>query len=101
VSTSDPGEDRRVRVDIVPEFEGRNRLTVGFRLILAIPQLIVLVFLGIAAFFVYIAAFFAVLFTGRWPRGMRDFELGVMRWWLRVDAYISLLTDQYPPFALK
>ena len=96
----DPGDDSRVRVNAVPLLEGRNRLTTAFRLILAIPQIIVLVFLGIAVFFVGIVAFFAVLFTGRWPAGLRDFVLGVGRWWLRVNAYILLLTDDYPPFSL-
>jgi hypothetical protein len=45
-------------------------------------------------------AFFAVLFTGRWPDGLRSFLLGVMRWALRVEAYLLLLTDEYPPFSL-
>jgi Domain of unknown function (DUF4389) len=98
---ADPGDDPRVGVDLVPELEGRNRLTVAFRLILAIPQLIVLALLGIALFVVGVIAFFAVLFTGRWPGGLRDFALGVGRWWLRVNAYLVLLTDEYPPFRLS
>ncbi len=98
---ADPGEDPRVRVDAIPELEGRNRLTVGFRFILAIPQLIVLAALLIAVFFVGLVAFFAVLFTGRWPEGLRNFVLGVGRWWLRVNAYTLLLTDEYPPFDMS
>jgi hypothetical protein len=43
---------------------------------------------------------FAVLFTGQWPKGLRDFVLGFMRWTLRVQAYLALLTDVYPPFSL-
>ena len=66
----DPGDDPRVAVELVPELEGRNRLTTGFRLILAIPQLIVLSLLCIALFVVGVIAFFAVLFTGRWPLGL-------------------------------
>ena len=66
-----------------------------------IPQIIVLAALGIALFFVGVIAFFAVLFTGRWPAGMREFVLGVGRWWLRVEAYLVLLTDEYPPFTLS
>ena len=100
-ATADPGEVPRVRVDARPELENRNRLTVGFRLILAIPQLIVLGLLFIAAFVVYVIAFFAVLFTGRWPEGLRDFNVNVIRYQLRVEAYLFLLTDAYPPFALS
>jgi hypothetical protein len=100
-TTADPGDDREVRVDVVAQLENRNRLTTAFRLILAIPHIIVLVLLGIALFVVGVIAFFAVLFTGRWPVGLRDFVLGVARWWLRVDAYLLLLTDEYPPFSLS
>jgi Domain of unknown function (DUF4389) len=98
---ADPGDDPPVAVDLIPELEGRNRLTVAFRLILAIPHLIVLALLGIALFVVGVIAFFAVLFTGRWPGGLRNFALGVGRWWLRVNAYLVLLTDEYPPFTLS
>ena len=100
MTPQDPGDDPRVQVEVIPQLEQRNRLTVGFRFILVIPQLIVLALLGIAAWFVLVIAFFAVLFTGRWPEGLRRFTLGVMRWWLRVEAYLLLLTDVYPPFAL-
>jgi hypothetical protein len=96
---ADPGSDPRVRVDVLPERAGRNRLTVGFRIILAIPQLVVIAVLWFAAGVVTLIAFFAVLFTGRWPAGMRDFVTNVFGWWLRVEAYLLLLTDQYPPFA--
>jgi uncharacterized membrane protein len=68
---------------------------------LAIPHYIVLVFLNIAAVVVVIIAWFAILFTGRYPRGMFDFVTGVVRWSLRVTAYAFLLvTDRYPPFTL-
>ena len=98
---ADPGEDPRVGVELVPQLEGRNRLTVAFRLILAIPQLIVLTLLCLALCVVGLIALFAVLFTGHWPHGLREFAVGVGRWWLRVQAYILLLTDDYPPFALS
>jgi hypothetical protein len=98
---ADPGDDPRVGVELVPELEGRNRLTVAFRLILVIPHLIVLALLGIALFIVGVIAWFAVLFTGRWPGALRDFALGVGRWWLRVEVYLVLLTDEYPPFTLS
>ena len=100
VIPADPGDDPRVGVELVPALEGRNRLTVAFRLILAIPHAIVLALLGIAVFVVGVIAFFAVLFTGRWPDSLRGFVLGVGRWWLRFQAYLLLLTDEYPPFTL-
>ncbi len=68
---------------------------------LAIPHFIILFFLGIGAFFVVIVAWFAILFTGKYPRGMFDYVVGVGRWAVRVYAYAFLLiTDRYPPFAL-
>ncbi len=68
---------------------------------LAIPHYIVLLFLGIGAFFAVIVAWFAILFTGRYPRGLFDYVVGVGRWGLRVNAYAFLLvTDRYPPFSL-
>jgi hypothetical protein len=99
-SATDPGDDPRVRVDVVPQLENRNRLTAFFRIILVIPQFIVLALLSIGGAVALFIAFFSVLFTGKWPTGLRDFVLGVMRWSLRVNAYFLLLTDQYPPFAL-
>lgn len=99
-TAADPGDDSRVRVDLVPELENRNRVTTAFRIILAIPHLVVLAVLGVALVVVAIIAFFAVLFTGRWPEGLRDFALGVGRWSVRFNAYLLLLTDEYPPFSL-
>jgi hypothetical protein len=96
----DPGTYPAVRTGFAPELENRNRLTVAFRLILVIPQLIVLSILGLVAFLAWVIAFFAVLFTGRWPEGLRTFVVGVMRWSTRVTAYLYLLTDEYPPFSL-
>ena len=69
--------------------------------LLAIPHYIVLFFLGIAAFVVWVIAFFAILFTKRFPRGLFDFIVGVTRWEYRVNAYTGLLRDEYPPFSLK
>ena len=78
-----------------------NRWLPLVKWLLAIPHYIVLVFLDIAAFFVVIAAWFAILFTGRYPRGMFSFVEGVFRWQNRVVAYaFTLVTDQYPPFRL-
>jgi Domain of unknown function (DUF4389) len=89
-----------VTVEVVPDLGERNRVTTGFRLILAIPHLLVLAALFLALLVVAVIGLFAVLFTGAWPRGLRGFAIGVGRWWLRVQAYLLLLTDQYPPFSL-
>ena len=68
---------------------------------LAIPHYVVLFFLGIAAFLAVPVAWFAILFTGRYPRGLFDFVEGVIRWSNRVTGYaLILVTDQYPPFRL-
>jgi len=69
---------------------------------LAIPHYIVLAFLAIGAWFAAVVAWFAILFTGQYPRGLFDFVVGVGRWGLRVNAYAGLLvTDRYPPFSLR
>ena len=69
--------------------------------LLVIPHYFVLFFLSIASFFALIIAWFAILVTGRYPRGLFNFNVGVSRWWLRVRAYAFLLvTDRYPPFSL-
>ena len=69
--------------------------------LLAIPHYIILYFLGIAAFFVWIMSWFAILFTGKYPKGLFDFMVGVMRWSWRVGfyGYNALGTDKYPPFS--
>jgi hypothetical protein len=69
---------------------------------LAIPHYFVLFFLSIGAFFAVIAAWFAILFTGRYPRGLFDYVEGVFRWHNRVVGYaFTLVTDRYPPFSLR
>jgi membrane protein YdbS with pleckstrin-like domain len=68
---------------------------------LAIPHFVVLAVLAVIAFFAIVAAWFAILFSGRYPRGLFDFVVGVGRWALRVEAYALLLvTDRYPPFSM-
>ena len=79
-----------------------NRFLPLVKWLLVIPHLIVLAFLWIAVFFVVIVAWFAILFTGRYPRGIFDFVEGVVRWGQRVVAYaFTLVTDRYPPFRLR
>jgi hypothetical protein len=79
-----------------------NRWLPLVKWLLAIPHYIVLLFLDIAAVVVVIVAWFAILFTGRYPRGMFEFVEGVIRWHNRVIAYaLTLVTDRYPPFRLS
>ncbi|MGH9095753.1 MAG: DUF4389 domain-containing protein, partial [Acidimicrobiales bacterium] len=75
-------------------------MTVFFRALLAVPQLFVVYFVGLAAGVVAYVAWFAVLITGRWPVGMRRFFVGYQRWNMRLTAYLYLLVDDYPPFSL-
>jgi hypothetical protein len=78
-----------------------NRWLPLVKWLLAIPHWIILFFLYIGGFFVVIFAWFAILFTGRYPRGLFDYVVGVMRWSNRVTAYaVVMATDQYPPFSL-
>jgi hypothetical protein len=70
--------------------------------LLAIPHYVVLSFLAIGAFVAIVIAWFAILFTGRYPRPLFDFVVGTQRWFVRVAAYAFLLTtDRYPPFRLS
>jgi hypothetical protein len=69
--------------------------------LLAIPHYIILVFLIVAVIVTKIIAFFAILFTGRYPRSLFDFGVGVTRWGERVQMYVFLLRDEYPPFRLR
>ncbi len=97
-------EDQAVHIEIAyPDVEkDLNRWLPLVKWFLAIPHYIVLFFLGIAAFVCIILAWFAILFTGRYPRSLFDFVVGLFRWSLRVAAYAFLLTtDRYPPFSLS
>jgi len=101
-----PSTDERQAVELdfpYPDAkEGLNRWLPIVKWLLAIPHYIVLLFLGIAAIVCVIIAWFAILFTGRYPRDLFDFVLGVLRWGNRVNAYaFVLVTDRYPPFRLS
>jgi uncharacterized membrane protein len=76
----------------------RDRLTTFFRLILAIPWLIVATIYSVAVFFTVLAAWFALLFTGRYPEGLYSFNSGALRFFMRVSGWFSLQTDPWPPF---
>lgn len=76
----------------------RSRLTVFFRILLAIPHFIWLSLYGIGAYVVAIIAWFALLFTGKYPAGMYNFLAGFIRYSTRVNAYSYLIVDEYPPF---
>lgn len=96
-------EEQTVHLDF-PYPDARTSLNRWLPLVkwlLAIPHYIVLFFLGIAVFVVVIIVWFIILFTGRYPRDMFDFVVGVIRWYNRVAGYAFILvTDQYPPFRL-
>jgi Domain of unknown function (DUF4389) len=79
-----------------------NRWLPLVKWLLVLPHLIVLGFLALGAVFAVVFAWFAILFTGRYPRGLFDYVVGVGRWGTRVTAYAGMLaTDQYPPFRLR
>jgi hypothetical protein len=97
-------EEQSVHLEIdYPDVEkDLNRWMPLVKWLAAIPHYIVLGFLGVGAFFAVIFAWFAILFTGKYPQGLFDYVVGVARWALRVQAYAFLLvTDEYPPFSLK
>jgi hypothetical protein len=101
-----PSTDERQSVSLEFPYpdakQGLNRWLPIVKWFLAIPHYVVLVFLGLAAIVCVIIAWFAILFTGRYPRGLFDFVEGVLRWGNRVAAYaFVLVTDQYPPFRLS
>jgi Domain of unknown function (DUF4389) len=101
-----PSTDERQAVALdfpYPDAEqGLNRWLPLVKWLLAIPHYILLLFLSIAAVVAVIIAWFAILFTGRYPRGLFEFVLGVLRWGNRVTGYaFVLVTDRYPPFRLS
>jgi hypothetical protein len=95
---ADPG-GTPVRVDFQPTLEGRNRLSCALRILWMIPAAVVTALIGIVGAICWIVAFFAVLFTGKWPAGLHRWVMKSMRASLRLNAYAFLLTDVYPPLS--
>jgi len=96
-------DEQSVHLEIDYPDAGRdlNRWLPLVKWLLAIPHYVVLLVLGLGALVVWIIAWFAILFTGSYPRSLFDYMVGVGRWGLRVQAYAFLLvTDRYPPFSL-
>lgn len=96
-SPADNGAYAPLRLDLpdVPERTPRRAL---FNFLLAIPHYIVMAIIGIGAFAVLILAWFAVVFTGRWPRGMREFMVDFANYYYRVLLYVSMVETRYPRF---
>jgi len=95
----DPATDAPTRFSV--EYPDHlSRLLIFVKWLLALPHYIALLFLVVGAAIASLIGFFAVLITGRWPEGLREFIVGVHRWAYRVQAYVFLLTDEYPPFQL-
>ncbi len=96
-------EEQSVHLDVdYPDAQQLNRWLPLVKWFLAIPHYIVLLFLGFAVVLVTIFAWFAILLTGRYTRGLFDFVVGVQLWGLRVTGYAFLLvTDRYPPFSMR
>jgi Domain of unknown function (DUF4389) len=100
--STDEEQAVHIEVDYPDARRDLNRWLPLVKWLLAIPHFIVLLFLNIASFFVVIFCWFAILFTGRYPRGAFDFVEGVFRWNARVEGYsLLLVTDRYPPFSLQ
>lgn len=77
-----------------------SRWLIFVKWLLIIPHIVVVALLGIVALLASIVAWFAILFTGRYPRSLFDFYVGVQRWGERINGYVSLFTDAYPPFSM-
>src|SRR5688572_6924200 len=90
-----------VSIEVTAPLTARDRATIAVRPILAVPHLIVLFFILLAWLVATVIAWFSILFTGNYPAVFSTFAIGAMRWLLRVEAYMLLLVDEYPPFSLE
>ncbi len=100
--STDAEQAVHVEIDYPDVERDLNRWLPLVKWLLAIPHVVVLALLLVAGLFAVVFAWFAILFTGRYPRGLFDFVVGVMRWGNRVQAYaILLVTDRYPPFSVE
>jgi hypothetical protein len=97
-ATPSPAPAYPLRLDVEYQ-EKHSRLLIFFRWLLAIPQLIVVYLLILLFEIVTFIAFFSILFTKKYPKGMFDFSVNVLRWQTNVSAYLFLLRDEYPPFS--
>lgn len=86
-------------IEVTDPPEPRNRLTVAFRLVLAIPHFVALFFVLLGLVVTSVIAWFAILFTGNYPPSLYGFGVGALRWRLRLEAYVLLMVDEYPPFS--
>jgi hypothetical protein len=99
--TADEPGGTPVELVVTPALENRNRVTVGLRFIWVIPALLFTLLIAIVGLLCWLLGFFAVLLTGGWPEGLRDWVMKLQRVGLRVNAYMLLLTDEYPPFTTE
>ncbi len=98
---SGPDNSYPVRLLIEPQYEGRSRLTVFFRMFMLIPHIVAIYVIQLVAGVVYLVAWFAALFTGQVPDGMHNFLTGTLRWTTRITAYAYYVIDDYPPFSMN
>lgn len=97
-SAAEPGGSP-VDLSVEPVLEDRDRLTVGLRILWAIPAMLFQFVITIVGTVCWVVAFFAVLFTGAWPEGLHSWVMKALRVSVRVNAYVLLLVDEYPPFS--
>jgi hypothetical protein len=88
-------------LELEPPAGPRDRLTVGFRLLLVLPHILALWVLGVAWALSTFVAWCSILLTREYPKSLYTFGVGMLRWNLRVEAYLLLLRDEYPPFSLE